>query len=181
MTDRTRDEVTRRVAETVATTAAESAFENEGGAPRRPSSPFPRSALSRGRLKRLAADALTARRGRFPKGPGRVRADEDPGRDANVETRAVRHYMSTNVSPVRADMTMVAAAQQMRSSGVGGMPVLDPRGEKCVGILTERDIIVRILAEECDPRAAVVRDAATLRPVTCTSDDDVATALAQMR
>jgi CBS domain-containing protein len=102
-------------------------------------------------------------------------------REANVETSAIRHYMSTNVSSVRADTTLVAAAQQMRISGVGGVPVLDPLGEKCVGILTERDIVIRILAEERDPRAAVVRDAATLRPVMCAPDDDVATVLAQMR
>jgi CBS domain-containing protein len=69
----------------------------------------------------------------------------------------------------------------MRISGVGGVPVLDSAGESCVGILTERDIVVRVLAEERDPRAAIVGDAATLRPVMCAPEDDVATALAQMR
>jgi CBS domain-containing protein len=69
----------------------------------------------------------------------------------------------------------------MRTSGVGGVPVLDAAGENCVGILTERDVVVRVLAEERDPRAAVVRDAATLRPVVCAPEDDVATALEQMR
>lgn len=93
----------------------------------------------------------------------------------------IRNYMSSEVSPVREDMTLVEAAQQMRTSGVGGVPVLDSAGERCVGILTERDVVVRVLAEERDPRAAVVRDAATLRPVMCAPEDDVATALAQMR
>lgn len=50
-----------------------------------------------------------------------------------------------------------------------------------MGILTERDVVVRIPAGERDPRAAVVRDAATLRPVMCAPEDDVGTALAQMR
>ena len=49
------------------------------------------------------------------------------------------------------------------------------------GILTERDIVVRVLAEERDPRAAFVRDVATLRPVMCAPDDDVSAALLQMR
>ncbi|HSE67101.1 MAG TPA: CBS domain-containing protein [Gemmatimonadales bacterium] len=93
----------------------------------------------------------------------------------------VRDYMSSNVSPVREDTTLIAAAQQIRISGVGGVPVLDSRGEKCVGILTERDVVVRVLAEERDPCAAVVRDAATRRPVMCAPDDDITTALAQMR
>lgn len=103
------------------------------------------------------------------------------GSPASLEHLLVRDFMSSNVAPVREDSTLVAAAQQMRISGVGGVPVLDREGKRCVGILTERDVVVRILAEERDPRAAVVRDAATLDPVVCTPDDEVATALAQMR
>lgn len=85
------------------------------------------------------------------------------------------------MAAAREDTTLVVAAQQMRISGVGGVPVLAAEGQKCVGILTERDIVVRVLAEERDPRPAVVRDAATLHPVMCASDDEIATALAQMR
>lgn len=98
-----------------------------------------------------------------------------------IDQLLVRDCMSGNVAAVREDTTLVAAAQQMRISGVGGVPVLAAEGQKCVGILTERDIVVRVLAEERDPRAAVVRDAATLHPVMCAPDDEIATALAQMR
>jgi CBS domain-containing protein len=93
----------------------------------------------------------------------------------------VRDYMSNAVSAVRGDTSLIEAAQQMRISGVGGVPVIDPDDGRCVGILTERDIVVRVLAEERDPRAAVVRDVATLRPVMCAPEDDVSTALLQMR
>lgn len=103
------------------------------------------------------------------------------GSPASLEHLLVRDFMSGNVASVREDTTLVVAAQQMRISGVGGVPVLDAAGERCIGILTERDVVVRILAEERDPRAAVVRDAATLNPVVCMPDDEVATALAQMR
>ncbi len=98
-----------------------------------------------------------------------------------LDHRLVRDFMSVNVAPVREETTLVAAAQQMRISGIGGVPVLDAEGERCVGILTERDVVVRIVAEERDPRAAVVRDAAKLGPVVCTPDDEVGTALARMR
>jgi CBS domain-containing protein len=146
MTDRKAHAVARRARDDFNNTAAESAFENEGGGgPTPPTSS--RSASLTGRVEHLT----------------------------------VRDYMSSNVSPVREETTLIAAAQQMRISGVGGAPVLDAAGERCVGILTERDIVIRILAEERDPRAAVVRDAATLRPVMCAPEDDVATALAQMR
>lgn len=161
MTDRKAQEGARRPVGSVPT-AAETAFEDEGGALKISSSPSPRTR------------AVRDRRGERPRGGGSVLA-------MSAEASTVDDYMSSNVSPVRADTTLVEAAQQMRISGVGGVPVLDSRGEKCVGILTERDVVVRVLAEERDPCAAVVRDAATLQPVMCAPDDDIALALAQMR
>lgn len=92
----------------------------------------------------------------------------------------VGERMSRDVSAVGPDSTLVEAAQQIRISGVGAVPVLDRDGE-CVGILTERDIVVRLLAEECEPRAALVRDVATMDPVTCLPEEDIAAALERMR
>jgi CBS domain-containing protein len=92
----------------------------------------------------------------------------------------VGERMSIGVSAVRPDTTLVEAAQQMRISGVGGIPVLDHEGE-CAGILTERDIVVRVLAEERDPRAALVRDVATMAPITCSPEEDIAVVAARMR
>jgi CBS domain-containing protein len=95
--------------------------------------------------------------------------------------RTVRECMSTEISPVRPDTTLVEVAQRMRISGVGGIPILDPSGEECAGILTERDIVVRVLAEERDARAVYVRDIGTHHPVTCGPDEDVATVAERMR
>jgi CBS domain-containing protein len=88
--------------------------------------------------------------------------------------------MSTGVSAVRPDTTLVEAAQQMRISGVGGIPVLDHEGD-CAGILTERDIVIRVLAEEREPLAAFVRDVATMHPVICSPEEDVAAVAERMR
>jgi CBS domain-containing protein len=93
----------------------------------------------------------------------------------------VGECMSTGISPVRPDATLVEAAQEMRVSGVGGIPVFDHEGEECAGILTERDIVVRVLAEEREARAVFVRDVATLHPVTCSPEEDVAAAAERMR
>jgi CBS domain-containing protein len=92
----------------------------------------------------------------------------------------VSERMSTDVSPARPDTTLVEVAQQMRISGVGGIPVLDHDGE-CAGILTERDIVVRVLAEEREPLAAFVRDVATMHPVTCSPEEDIAAVAERMR
>jgi CBS domain-containing protein len=88
--------------------------------------------------------------------------------------------MSTDVSGVRPDTTLVEAAQQMRISGVGGIPVLDHDG-KCAGILTERDIVIRVLAEGREPLAAFVRDVATMHPFTCSPEEDISAAAERMR
>lgn len=84
------------------------------------------------------------------------------------------------VSAVGPDTTLTEAAQQMRISGVGGLPVLDHDGH-CGGILTERDIVIRVLAEEREARAAFVRDIATMHPVTCSPEEDIAAAADRMR
>jgi CBS domain-containing protein len=92
----------------------------------------------------------------------------------------VSERMSTGVSAVRPDATLVEAAQLMRISGVGGVPVLDREGE-CAGILTERDIVVRVLAEQREPLAVLVRDVATMHPVTCSPEEDVSQVADRMR
>jgi CBS domain-containing protein len=92
----------------------------------------------------------------------------------------VSERMSTDVSAVRPDTSLVEAAQQMRTSGVGGIPVLD-RGGECAGIVTERDIVTRVLAEEREPLAAFVRDVATMHPVICSPEEDIALVAERMR
>jgi CBS domain-containing protein len=89
--------------------------------------------------------------------------------------------MSTDISPVPPDTTLTEAAQQMRISGVGSVPVLDQNGKECVAILTERDIVIRVLAEGRDARATLVRDVATLHPFTCVPGEDVSAAATRMR
>jgi CBS domain-containing protein len=95
-------------------------------------------------------------------------------------TTLVQERMSADVAPVAADATLVEAARQMRVSGVGGLAVQEPDGG-IIGIVTERDIIVRALAEGRDARAGRVREVATLKPVTCAPRDEVGTALSRMR
>jgi CBS domain-containing protein len=93
----------------------------------------------------------------------------------------VGERMSAGVAPVTPDTTLVEAAQKMRASGVGGVLVLDHRGAECAAILTERDIVTRVLAEGRDPRSVFARDIATLHPVTCGPVERIDTVAARMR
>src|SRR5687768_7333086 len=95
-------------------------------------------------------------------------------------SNSVRQRMSTDVMPIPSDATLVEAARQMRVSGVGGLPVQDTEG-KIMGIVTEKDIIVRALAEGRDARAGRVREVATVEPVVCAPEDRIDTALSLMR
>lgn len=94
---------------------------------------------------------------------------------------SVRERMTTDVAAIPVDATLVEAALEMRGSGAGGLPVLDPEGHGCAGILTERDIVIRVLAEEREARATLVRDVATLHPVTCGPEDELESELGLMR
>lgn len=178
MNDRKASEASSPVDGGSAVTAEESSFENEGGRSRSASSASVRSAPLtpvKKKIERLGIGVLGLERIRSRRRTSRQ------GEAASAASTKVRHFMSSEVSPVRAETSLIEAAQQMRISGVGGIPVLDSTGERCVGILTERDVVIRVLAEERDPRAAIVGDAATLRPIMCAPEDDVAAALAQMR
>jgi CBS domain-containing protein len=93
----------------------------------------------------------------------------------------VGECMSIDIPPVSPDTTLIEAAQQLRISGVGAIPVRDHHGKECAGILTERDIVVRVLAEEREPLAALVRDVATMDPVTCSPEEDITEVAERMR
>ena len=92
----------------------------------------------------------------------------------------VNERMSTEVTAARPDTSLVAAAKEMRISGVGGIPVLDHDGE-CAGILTERDIVIRVIAEEREALAVFVRDVASMHPVTCSPEEDLGLVAERMR
>jgi CBS domain-containing protein len=77
--------------------------------------------------------------------------------------------------------SIVRAAELMKSEDVGAIPVVESAaGRKLVGIITDRDIVVKVVAGGRDIRTAVVRDAMTQNPVTVGEDDDANRAVAAM-
>lgn len=83
----------------------------------------------------------------------------------------VREVMSKNVKTVSPDQTLIDVAKQMRDGDFGVMPVCE--GDKIVGMLTDRDIVVRAAADGADLSKTKVRDAMTDEVLTCMEDDDV--------
>jgi len=91
----------------------------------------------------------------------------------------VKDVMTRGAECVRPEATLQEAAQKMKSLDVGPLPVCD--NDRLVGMLTDRDITVRAVAEGKDPRATRVRDAMTEGISYCFEDDDVADAARVMK
>jgi CBS domain-containing protein len=80
----------------------------------------------------------------------------------------VRHAMTDSPSAGRPDMTAIDAARLMRDLDVGAIPVL--QDGSLVGLVTDRDLVVRVLAEGADPGRVALRDIATPAPITVSPD-----------
>lgn len=91
----------------------------------------------------------------------------------------VREVMTRNVEVVHPDDTLQEAAEKMKELDIGPLPVCDDG--KLVGILTDRDIAVRAVAEGQDPWTDKVRDVMTPEVVSCCADQDVADAVRLMK
>jgi len=91
----------------------------------------------------------------------------------------IREVMTRAVESVRPDQTLQEAAAKMKSLDVGPMPVTE--GDRLVGMLTDRDIVVRAVADGRDARTTKVRDAMTSDVVCCKEDDDVEDAATKMK
>jgi CBS domain-containing protein len=87
-----------------------------------------------------------------------------------------------NVVVAHRDATLADAAKLMRENHVGSIVVLDGApGRRPVGILTDRDIVVEVIAADMDPRAVSVGDIMGDRLVTALEDDDAHATLTAMR
>ncbi|MET9365706.1 CBS domain-containing protein [Streptomyces sp. NPDC006632] len=93
--------------------------------------------------------------------------------------RFVREVMTPGVAAVRPDASLQEAAQLMRAQDI--RDVLVTRAGRIIGVLTDRDITVRAVAEGADPLIVSAQSVCTRPPVCVGPDDEVATALSLMR
>jgi len=95
------------------------------------------------------------------------------------------HICQRRVIMVRPTDDLVKASQLMREEHIGYLVVVEPTlqegGWVPVGVLTDRDIVVSVVAREADPRMLRVGDVMTQKPVTVLAEDSIADALGEMR
>jgi CBS domain-containing protein len=86
--------------------------------------------------------------------------------------------MTRGVEVIQRDDTIQHAAQRMKALDVGALPVAD--GEALAGMVTDRDITVRGVADGMIPQEALVSDVMTEEVRWCSEDDTVEQVLEQM-
>ncbi|MDQ3993896.1 MAG: CBS domain-containing protein [Actinomycetota bacterium] len=91
---------------------------------------------------------------------------------------SIRDVMTSNPKTCEASTTVVDAAKVMAQEDVGPVPIVD--GGRLVGIVTDRDLVVRVLAEGKDPSSTTVGDIASADLTTVTPDSDLQEALELM-
>lgn len=82
----------------------------------------------------------------------------------------IKDLMHRDVAILDPSATLEEAAQKMADADVGSLPVL--RRGKPVGVITDRDIVVRALAEGLKPAETTVEAVMTSEIVHCREDDD---------
>ena len=82
----------------------------------------------------------------------------------------IRELMTTRVVTVDPNSTCTEAAKRMKEENVGSVPVVE--GGRLAGIVTDRDIILKCVAQgnRCDQTP--VADCMARNPVTCTPETD---------
>ena len=93
--------------------------------------------------------------------------------------RTVEEIMTRDPRTVNADDPVIDAARIMRDSDIGDAVVMD--GGQVTGIVTDRDIVVRGVAEGIDAEAASVGDVCTTGVETIEPEASVDEALSRMR
>lgn len=83
----------------------------------------------------------------------------------------VKEVMSPGVIIVDPAASLTLAARQMRDRAVGCLPVVD--GNRLVGMITDRDVVIRSLADGLDPHRTQVQTVMSADPLCCFADQTV--------
>ncbi|MEG1632652.1 MAG: CBS domain-containing protein [Oscillospiraceae bacterium] len=91
----------------------------------------------------------------------------------------VSEIMSGRVITIAQDEPVIAAARLLKRFNLGALPVTDDAG-RLRGMLTDRDIVLRCVAVDANPRDMRIRDIMTRGVVTAAPGDDINSAARQM-
>jgi CBS domain-containing protein len=87
----------------------------------------------------------------------------------------IKDVMTSNPCSIDAEKSVAYAAKMMREEDVGLAPIVE--GDKLIGMLTDRDIAIRVVAEGRNPEQVKVADVASKQVVTVDPQQDLDEAL----
>lgn len=95
-------------------------------------------------------------------------------------TATARDVMTPDCECVGENETIRDAAKKLKSLGVGSMPICG-EDNRLKGMLTDRDIVIQVIAEDRDPDTCSAGDLAQGKPVTIGADDSIEEAIRTMK
>jgi CBS domain-containing protein len=78
------------------------------------------------------------------------------------------------------DDTVSSVAQLMKTEDIGPVLIINEESNRLVGIVTDRDLALKVVAEGRDPQTTKVEEVMTRKVITCRADDDVENAMKAM-
>jgi CBS domain-containing protein len=102
-----------------------------------------------------------------------------PRNEPDIDNLRVHELMTRRVASVHPASSVERAARLMEDSDCGALPVVGDNGV-LVGIVTDRDIVVRVVARGRDVRSAIVADCMSERVFACYADESIAECMRQM-
>jgi CBS domain-containing protein len=84
--------------------------------------------------------------------------------------KSVRNAMTEDPRSIGTSASVVDAARLMREAHIGSLPITD--GEQLVGMITDRDITTRVVAETADPETTSVGDVCSRDVISVEADKD---------
>ena len=91
-----------------------------------------------------------------------------------------REIMSPGAECIGENETLVEAARKLRDLDIGSMPICG-EDDRLKGMLTDRDIVVKCIADGGDPSTVTAGSLAEGKPVTIGADDSIEEALETMK
>ena len=92
----------------------------------------------------------------------------------------VKDCMCNNVIYVKPETNVQDVVNSMNQNHIGSVPVCDNNNCIC-GIVTDRDILLRCVACEKEPKTTPISDIMTCNVCTCTQDEDITSAQMKMQ
>ena len=95
--------------------------------------------------------------------------------------RTIKDVMTPHPVTLPSTATVQDAAAQMAQQGIGDVVVVDGDSGTVCGLVTDRDIVVRAIAKEMDPKSTRLGDICSRDIITLTPDDSAEDAVSLMR